>query len=93
MEEDHSYIQVVYFCFLLTLKQWLFPTFESPGANYYARPLTKQEAAAMRANLEVLDFVHFGLNAFLKISKRVIRAYRMMLHFYGMELLDEKTGY
>ena len=27
-----------------------------------------------------------------KAMKRVVKSYRMMLDFYGMELVDEKTG-
>ncbi|KAH3743236.1 opioid growth factor receptor region [Pelomyxa schiedti] len=58
--------------------QWLFPVFEGTGVNYFAAPLSKEGARLMRNDLA--------------IAHRIIKSYRMMLHFYGMELLDERTG-
>jgi len=58
--------------------QWLFPIFESSGANWYAQPLSKLEAKMIRE-----DFT---------LSTRVIKSYRLMLKFYGMELVSEKSG-
>lgn len=58
--------------------QWLFPVFESSGVNWDAEALTKSEAKLMRQ-----DFT---------IATRVIRSYRLMLNFYGIRLVSEKTG-
>lgn len=52
--------------------------FEGNGVNWDAYRLEKEEAKFMREDIE--------------IAKRVVKVYRMMLHFYGMELLDERTG-
>lgn len=66
LEGHHGYIQ------------WLFPVFENAGMNFESRPLTKEGAAAIRADAEA--------------SERVIRSYRLMLKFYGLSLADERTG-
>mmetsp|Transcript_37635 Transcript_37635/g.100098 ORF Transcript_37635/g.100098 Transcript_37635/m.100098 type:complete len:226 (-) Transcript_37635:117-794(-) len=54
--------------------QWLFPIRE-PGMNGESQPLTSYEAEEMRGLPEVRE--------------RLIRSYRLMLDFYGMELLSE----
>eukprot|EP01105_Mastigella_eilhardi_P006119 TRINITY_DN17730_c0_g1_i1.p1 TRINITY_DN17730_c0_g1~~TRINITY_DN17730_c0_g1_i1.p1 ORF type:complete len:347 (-),score=125.29 TRINITY_DN17730_c0_g1_i1:70-1110(-) len=61
-----------------TFIQWFFPMFEGNGVNWHAHALDKGEARHMRRDMEV--------------AQRVVRVYRLMLHFYGMELLDERTG-
>ncbi|XP_052234360.1 opioid growth factor receptor-like protein 1 isoform X2 [Dreissena polymorpha] len=58
--------------------QWLFPIPESSGLNYSAQELFPYEAEEIRNNKETLD--------------RVLRAYKMMLNFYGMDLVDETSG-
>jgi len=58
--------------------QWLFPMFESGGMNSRSDALTKAEAKLIRENLEC--------------AKRIIKSYRLMLNFYGMILVDERTG-
>jgi len=58
--------------------QWLFPLFLDSGMNSAAKKLNKAEAKAMRGDLE--------------IARRFIMSYRLMLNFYGMKLVDEKTG-
>lgn len=58
--------------------QWLFPLFESNGFNALAKRLKHAEAALMREDLEV--------------AKRFLKSYKLMLDFYGLELLDEETG-
>ncbi|XP_061217516.1 opioid growth factor receptor isoform X3 [Neopsephotus bourkii] len=57
--------------------QWLFPLRE-PGMNWYAKPLTCREIQAFKKSKEVMQ--------------RFIRAYRLMLGFYGIVLLNEETG-
>ncbi|KAM4763048.1 opioid growth factor receptor isoform 1-T1 [Cyanocitta cristata] len=57
--------------------QWLFPLREH-GMNWRARPLTCQEIQAFRKSKEVMD--------------RFIRAYKLMLGFYGIHLVNEETG-
>ncbi|CAG5134470.1 unnamed protein product, partial [Candidula unifasciata] len=57
--------------------QWLFPIRES-GMNWQAQPLQLHEAEAIKADP--------------KASKRVLESYKLMLDFYGMQLVDEKTG-
>ncbi|XP_030144274.4 opioid growth factor receptor isoform X2 [Taeniopygia guttata] len=57
--------------------QWLFPLREH-GMNWRARPLTCQEIQAFRKSKEVMD--------------RFIRAYKLMLGFYGINLVNEETG-
>ncbi|XP_056210152.1 opioid growth factor receptor isoform X1 [Falco biarmicus] len=57
--------------------QWLFPLRE-PGMNWRARPLTCQEIQAFKKSKEVMQ--------------RFIRAYQLMLRFYGIILTNEETG-
>ncbi|XP_073437028.1 uncharacterized protein [Dendrobates tinctorius] len=57
--------------------QWLFPLRE-PGVNPYATPLTPEEIKRMRADEGVMW--------------RLLQSYKMMLEFYGIQLLNEKTG-
>ncbi|XP_014109714.1 PREDICTED: opioid growth factor receptor isoform X2 [Pseudopodoces humilis] len=57
--------------------QWLFPLREH-GMNWRARPLTCQEIKAFRKSKEVMD--------------RFIRAYKLMLGFYGINMVNEETG-
>jgi len=57
--------------------QWLFPIQEY-GMNYQSQPLQRHEIEAMRADPEVVS--------------RVLRSYRMMLDFYGMNLDSPETG-
>ena len=58
--------------------QWIFPVFENAGMNWESAALTKEGASLLRADPVV--------------SERVIRAYRLMLRFYGLRLRCEKTG-
>lgn len=57
--------------------QWLFPLRER-GMNWRAKPLTCQEIQAFRKSKEVMD--------------RFLRAYKLMLGFYGISLVSEETG-
>ncbi|XP_065547549.1 opioid growth factor receptor isoform X2 [Lathamus discolor] len=57
--------------------QWLFPLRE-PGMNWYAKPLTCREIQAFKKSKEVMQ--------------RFIRAYQLMLGFYGIVLINEETG-
>ncbi|XP_075625108.1 opioid growth factor receptor isoform X4 [Balearica regulorum gibbericeps] len=57
--------------------QWLFPLREH-GMNWRARPLTCQEIQAFKKSKEVMQ--------------RFIRAYQLMLRFYGIVLINEETG-
>ncbi|KAI6114427.1 opioid growth factor receptor conserved region-domain-containing protein [Pisolithus sp. B1] len=57
--------------------QWLFPIQED-GMNFAAQRLMPHELSAMRADAEVM--------------RRIVRAYTMMLDFYGMRLQSEETG-
>ncbi|XP_004620295.1 opioid growth factor receptor isoform X2 [Sorex araneus] len=57
--------------------QWLFPLRE-PGVNWHAKPLTLQEIQAFRSCPEV--------------QGRLVRAYELMLGFYGIRLEDSRTG-
>ncbi|XP_009988023.1 PREDICTED: opioid growth factor receptor-like, partial [Tauraco erythrolophus] len=57
--------------------QWLFPLREH-GMNWRAKPLTSQEIQAFKKSKEVMQ--------------RFVRAYRLMLRFYGITLINEKTG-
>ncbi|XP_038014653.1 opioid growth factor receptor [Motacilla alba alba] len=57
--------------------QWLFPLREH-GMNLRAKPLTCQEIQAFRKSKEVMD--------------RFLRAYKLMLGFYGINLVNEETG-
>ncbi|XP_056405242.1 opioid growth factor receptor-like protein 1 isoform X2 [Hyla sarda] len=57
--------------------QWLFPLREY-GMNSYAKPLTLNEIAMMKKDKAVMA--------------RFLKAYRLMLHFYGIKLINEETG-
>ncbi|XP_054473182.1 opioid growth factor receptor-like protein 1 [Anoplopoma fimbria] len=57
--------------------QWLFPL-QEPGMNYEASTLTKKEIE------------EFCENATAKAN--LLKSYKLMLDFYGIELCDEKTG-
>ncbi|XP_069728257.1 opioid growth factor receptor [Phaenicophaeus curvirostris] len=57
--------------------QWLFPLREH-GMNRRAKPLTCQEIQAFKKSKEVMQ--------------RFVRAYRLMLRFYGIVLVNEETG-
>ncbi|KAI4891332.1 hypothetical protein NFI96_031736 [Prochilodus magdalenae] len=57
--------------------QWLFPTQEI-GTNSEAYVLTPEEIKLFRKDEMAKD--------------RLLKSYRLMLDFYGMKLLDEKTG-
>ncbi|XP_051887255.1 opioid growth factor receptor-like protein 1 [Pristis pectinata] len=57
--------------------QWLFPLRE-PGMNWWAKELTVQEIKSFRQS---------------DVAKvRLIEAYKMMLDFYGIKLVNEQTG-
>lgn len=58
--------------------QWLFPVFENAGMNFQSSPLSKSGAALIRADPAA--------------QRRVLGSYRMMLKFYGLQLVDERTG-
>ena len=58
--------------------QWLFPVFENAGMNFESEPLTKASAKAIRENEDA--------------SRRVLKSYKLMLNFYGLQLMDETTG-
>ncbi|XP_027737418.1 opioid growth factor receptor isoform X2 [Empidonax traillii] len=57
--------------------QWLFPLRE-PGMNWHAKPLTSQEIRAFKRSGEVMG--------------RLVRAYELMLRFYGIILVNKETG-
>nr|XP_032658173.1 opioid growth factor receptor isoform X2 [Chelonoidis abingdonii] len=57
--------------------QWLFPLREH-GMNWRAKPLTCKEIQAFKESKEVMQ--------------RFIRAYKLMLGFYGINLIDQETG-
>ncbi|CAF4611621.1 unnamed protein product [Rotaria sp. Silwood1] len=57
--------------------QWLFPLQEQ-GLNYSAEPLQKHEIELIKKDEKAL--------------KRILTSYKLMLDFYGFELVDEKTG-
>lgn len=57
--------------------QWLFPL-QEPGMNYEASTLTKQE---------IEEFLQNGT-----AKANLLKSYKLMLDFYGMELCDENTG-
>ncbi|XP_008841470.1 opioid growth factor receptor [Nannospalax galili] len=57
--------------------QWLFPLRE-PGVNWHAKPLTLKEVEAFKSSKEVRE--------------RLVRAYELMLGFYGIQLEDKDTG-
>ncbi|KAI4827693.1 hypothetical protein KUCAC02_031071 [Chaenocephalus aceratus] len=57
--------------------QWLFPL-QEPGVNYQARTLTKDEIKDIcQSSLALLN---------------LLESYKLMLDFYGIELLNEQTG-
>ncbi|XP_034554160.1 opioid growth factor receptor-like isoform X2 [Notolabrus celidotus] len=60
-----------------TYIQWLFPLPE-PGMNYQATPLTRKE---------VEDFCQSS-----DAKENLLKSYKLMLDFYGIELCDEATG-
>ncbi|XP_054838006.1 opioid growth factor receptor [Eublepharis macularius] len=57
--------------------QWLFPLRE-PGMNWRAKLLTLKEIQAFKKSKDVMD--------------TFVRAYKLMLGFYGIELTNEETG-
>nr|XP_006126250.2 opioid growth factor receptor isoform X3 [Pelodiscus sinensis] len=57
--------------------QWLFPLRER-GMNWRAKPLTLKEIQAFKKNEEVMQ--------------RFVRAYKLMLGFYGINLINQETG-
>ncbi|OWF43262.1 opioid growth factor receptor-like protein 1 [Mizuhopecten yessoensis] len=57
--------------------QWLFPIRES-GMNFYSQELQLHEIEKMKEDKKALA--------------RVLKSYRLMLDFYGMELENEETG-
>ncbi|KAL7843578.1 hypothetical protein AOLI_G00250900 [Acnodon oligacanthus] len=57
--------------------QWLFPIQEQ-GMNYASQPLTPEEIKLFRKDDSA--------------KARLLRSYKLMLDFYGIKLLDEKTG-
>ncbi|XP_036915931.1 opioid growth factor receptor isoform X2 [Sturnira hondurensis] len=57
--------------------QWLFPLRE-PGVNWHAKPLTLQEIQEFKNSKEARE--------------RLVRAYELMLGFYGIELRDRDSG-
>ncbi|XP_015746128.1 opioid growth factor receptor-like protein 1 isoform X2 [Python bivittatus] len=57
--------------------QWLFPLREQ-GMNFHAKRLTRQEIEAFKKSEEVM--------------KRFVRAYKLMLSFYGVNLINKETG-
>nr|CBN81035.1 Opioid growth factor receptor [Dicentrarchus labrax] len=60
-----------------TYIQWLFPL-QEPGVNYEAKPLTKEE---------IKDFLQSET-----AKKNLLKSYKLMLGFYGIELCNEETG-
>jgi hypothetical protein len=58
--------------------QWLFPNFYGSAFNMDAFKLMPEEATIFRENIEVAD--------------RLVRAYELILGFFGMKLVDRKTG-
>ncbi|XP_058229841.1 opioid growth factor receptor-like [Hemibagrus wyckioides] len=57
--------------------QWLFPT-QEPGVNYRAHVLTPTEIRLFHRDMIV--------------KKRLLKSYKLMLDFYGIQLVDEETG-
>ncbi|XP_048406503.1 opioid growth factor receptor-like protein 1 [Stegostoma tigrinum] len=57
--------------------QWLFPLRE-PGMNCYAKELTRQEIELFKNSKDA--------------TWRLIKAYEIMLDFYGIKLVNRKTG-
>jgi hypothetical protein len=67
--------------------QWLFPIKAESAFNEYSKPLSTEE------QLWFINAVVTPSNTQAQLIKdRVIRSYRMMLDFYGMELVDEENG-
>ena len=60
-----------------TYIQWLFPTREL-GTNEFAHKLTAKEARILQDDAEC--------------RKNILQSYEMMLHFYGLALIDRETG-
>ena len=58
--------------------QWLFPIHESSPYNPAAQVLQRHEAASISSTP--------------KLQARVLRSYELMLHFFGMRLVDKETG-
>ncbi|XP_068118192.1 opioid growth factor receptor-like protein 1 [Hyperolius riggenbachi] len=56
---------------------WLFPLRE-PSRNPYAKPMTLKEIEVMNKDKH--------------IRRKFLAAYKLMLGFYGIELVDQKTG-
>ncbi|XP_053309555.1 opioid growth factor receptor [Spea bombifrons] len=57
--------------------QWLFPLRER-GMNWKAKPLTLAEIEMLRKDDDAM--------------RRFLKAYKLMLDFYGVRLVDEETG-
>ncbi|KAF5360298.1 hypothetical protein D9758_009164 [Tetrapyrgos nigripes] len=57
--------------------QWLFPIREY-GMNYQSQPLQPHELNSMKSDP--------------KIIQRLLESYKLMLDFYGMQLVNEETG-
>lgn len=57
--------------------QWLFPL-QEPGMNYNAHELSKNEIQAFLQNKSAKD--------------NLLKSYKLMLNFYGIELKNEETG-
>ncbi|GCB77413.1 hypothetical protein scyTo_0018468 [Scyliorhinus torazame] len=57
--------------------QWLFPLRE-PGMNWFAKELTKCEIKLFKESDDA--------------KRRLIEAYKMMLDFYGIKLVNRETG-
>ncbi|XP_063315656.1 opioid growth factor receptor isoform X1 [Pelobates fuscus] len=57
--------------------QWLFPLRE-PGMNWKAKPLTVAEIKELKGDKEA--------------TRRFVEAYKLMLGFYGIKLVNEDTG-
>ncbi|XP_070600583.1 opioid growth factor receptor [Erythrolamprus reginae] len=57
--------------------QWLFPLREQ-GMNFHAKRVTRKEIEAFKKSKEVME--------------RFVRAYKLMLKFYGINLINEETG-
>jgi hypothetical protein len=66
LEENNNYME------------WLFPIFGSAGINPHTKPLTLDEAEAIRNSIVC--------------SIRFVKSYKLMLNFFGMRLEDEITG-
>ncbi|XP_071377350.1 opioid growth factor receptor-like protein 1 isoform X2 [Centroberyx affinis] len=60
-----------------TFIQWLFPL-QEPGVNYQASELTKEEIEAFLASEQA--------------KENLLKSYKLMLDFYGIELYNVETG-